>query len=201
MEGLRLKFPVNTLNVCIVPPVVTLEKNLQSLGTSRDTEELRQSLWVTHTHTHLHTHTHTIMPESTCKCLTGSSAWGWENMSQVFGPSAPRPPPQLRSLPPFSSPCPPTAAPPVRPSSSRSVRLTPPSLDSSLIGDESAYRWESDRLATWCSLNNLDLKTVEMVVDFGKNADPPPPPPPPRGPPPPPCRLSCYVGKADVSYL
>lgn len=31
-----------------VPPVVTLEKNLQSLGTSRDTAELRQSLWVTH---------------------------------------------------------------------------------------------------------------------------------------------------------
>lgn len=28
-------------------PVVTLEKNLQSLGTSRDTAELRQSLWVT----------------------------------------------------------------------------------------------------------------------------------------------------------
>lgn len=29
-----------------LPPVVTLEKNLQSLGTSRDTAELRQSLWV-----------------------------------------------------------------------------------------------------------------------------------------------------------
>lgn len=35
----------------IVPPVVTLEKNLQSLGTSRDTAELRQSLWVTRTRT------------------------------------------------------------------------------------------------------------------------------------------------------
>ncbi|KAL6116641.1 uncharacterized protein ACO6RY_14610 [Pungitius sinensis] len=40
-------------------------------------------------------------------------------------------------------------------------------------GDESAYRWESDHLVTWCSLNNLELnalKTVEMVVDFRKNA-------------------------------
>ncbi|KAK9517319.1 hypothetical protein VZT92_025201 [Zoarces viviparus] len=45
-------------------------------------------------------------------------------------------------------------------------------------GDESAYRWETDHLVTWCGLNNLELnalKTVEMVVDFRKNAAPPAP--------------------------
>ncbi|KAK0141914.1 putative RNA-directed DNA polymerase from transposon X-element [Merluccius polli] len=43
-------------------------------------------------------------------------------------------------------------------------------------GDESSYTWEIDHLATWCSQNNLELnalKTVEMVVDFRKNAAPP----------------------------
>ncbi|KAK0149557.1 hypothetical protein N1851_009695 [Merluccius polli] len=45
-------------------------------------------------------------------------------------------------------------------------------------GDEFSYRWEIDHLATWCSQNNLELntlKTVEMVVDFQKNAAPPAP--------------------------
>ena len=45
-------------------------------------------------------------------------------------------------------------------------------------GDESAYRQEIDHLATWCSHNNLELnalKTVDMVVDFRKNAAPPAP--------------------------
>lgn len=45
-------------------------------------------------------------------------------------------------------------------------------------GDESAYRREIVRLQSWCSCNNLELnaqKTVEMVVNFRKNAAPPPP--------------------------
>ena len=45
-------------------------------------------------------------------------------------------------------------------------------------GDESAYRWEIDHLATRCSQNNLELnalKTVEIVVDFRKNPAPPSP--------------------------
>ncbi|KAK0149560.1 putative RNA-directed DNA polymerase from transposon BS [Merluccius polli] len=45
-------------------------------------------------------------------------------------------------------------------------------------GDESSYPSEIDHLATWCSQNNLELnalKTVEMVVDFWKNAAPPAP--------------------------
>ncbi|KAM8876801.1 uncharacterized protein ACB058_002915 [Synchiropus picturatus] len=36
-------------------------------------------------------------------------------------------------------------------------------------GDESAYRREVERLVSWCSHNNLELKaqkTVEMVIDF-----------------------------------
>ncbi|KAK3553460.1 hypothetical protein QTP70_003505 [Hemibagrus guttatus] len=39
-------------------------------------------------------------------------------------------------------------------------------------GDESAYRQEIEQLAAWCSLNNLELKTlktVEMIVDFKRN--------------------------------
>ena len=47
---LWVHYVISVLYSLIVPPVVTLEKNLQSLGTSRDTAELRQSLWVTHTH-------------------------------------------------------------------------------------------------------------------------------------------------------
>ncbi|KAK0131054.1 hypothetical protein N1851_034264 [Merluccius polli] len=42
-------------------------------------------------------------------------------------------------------------------------------------GEESAYRWEIDHLVIWCGLNNLELsavKTVEMVVDFRRNAAP-----------------------------
>uniref|UniRef100_A0AAQ4RFC3 Reverse transcriptase domain-containing protein n=1 Tax=Gasterosteus aculeatus aculeatus TaxID=481459 RepID=A0AAQ4RFC3_GASAC len=45
-------------------------------------------------------------------------------------------------------------------------------------GDESAYRWESDHLVSWCSQNNLELnalKTVEMVVDLWRNRVPPSP--------------------------
>lgn len=45
-------FPLRFHFVSIVLSVVALEKNLQSLGTSRDREELRQNLWVTHRHTH-----------------------------------------------------------------------------------------------------------------------------------------------------
>ncbi len=40
-------------------------------------------------------------------------------------------------------------------------------------GDKSAYRQEVKQLSVWCSLNNLDntvnLKTVEMIVDFKRN--------------------------------
>uniref|UniRef100_A0AAR2M507 Reverse transcriptase domain-containing protein n=1 Tax=Pygocentrus nattereri TaxID=42514 RepID=A0AAR2M507_PYGNA len=43
--------------------------------------------------------------------------------------------------------------------------------------DETAYREEVDRLAEWCDTNNLLLnaeKTKELIVDFGRNADPHP---------------------------
>ncbi|KAL6107434.1 uncharacterized protein ACO6RY_11070 [Pungitius sinensis] len=68
-------------------------------------------------------------------------------------------------------------------SSHQSVKLLKFADDTTLIGlisggEESAYRWESDHLVTWCSENNLELnalKTVEMVVDFRKNAAPPSP--------------------------
>ncbi len=45
-------------------------------------------------------------------------------------------------------------------------------------GDKSAYRQEVKELAVWCSLNNLELntlKTVEMIVDFRRNAPALPP--------------------------
>ncbi len=45
-------------------------------------------------------------------------------------------------------------------------------------GDESAYRQEVEQLAVWCSLNNLELntlKTVEMIVDFRRDAPALPP--------------------------
>ena len=65
-------------------------------------------------------------------------------------------------------------------SSHQNVKLLKFADDTTLIGlisdgDESAYRWEIDRLETWCRQNNLELnalKTVEMVVDF--RTSPPP---------------------------
>ena len=68
-------------------------------------------------------------------------------------------------------------------SSHQSVKLLKFAEDTTLIGlisggDESAYRWEIDHLVTWCGQNNLELnalKTVEMVVDFRRNAAPPSP--------------------------
>ena len=68
-------------------------------------------------------------------------------------------------------------------SSHQSVKLLKFADDTTLIGlisgrDESAYRWEIDHLVTWSGLNNLELnalKTVEMVVDFRRNAAPPSP--------------------------
>lgn len=37
--------------------------------------------------------------------------------------------------------------------------------------DESAYRWESDYLVTWCSKEQLRaLKTVEMISDLRKSS-------------------------------
>ncbi|KAK3552970.1 hypothetical protein QTP86_029624, partial [Hemibagrus guttatus] len=45
-------------------------------------------------------------------------------------------------------------------------------------GDESAYRQEIEQLAAWCSLNNLELntlETVEMIVDFRRNTPALPP--------------------------
>ncbi len=55
-----------------------------------------------------------------------------------------------------------------------SVKLLKLADDTTLIsliqdGDESAYRQEVRELAVWCSLNNLELKTVEMIVDFRRN--------------------------------
>ena len=60
----------------------------------------------------------------------------------------------------------------------QSVKLLKFADDTTLVGlisreDESAYRWEIERLQSWCSCNNLELnaqKTVEMVVDFRRNA-------------------------------
>ncbi|KAK0149783.1 hypothetical protein N1851_009462 [Merluccius polli] len=65
-------------------------------------------------------------------------------------------------------------------SSHQSVKLLKFADDTTIIGlisggDESVYRWEIDHLATWCSHNKLELnalKTVEVVVDFRKNAAP-----------------------------
>ena len=65
-------------------------------------------------------------------------------------------------------------------SSHQSVKLLKFADDSTIIGlisggDESAYRWEIDHMAAWCTQNNLVLnavKTVEMVVDFRKNQAP-----------------------------
>ncbi|KAK9535829.1 hypothetical protein VZT92_008184 [Zoarces viviparus] len=65
-------------------------------------------------------------------------------------------------------------------SSHQSTKLLKFADDTTLIGllsgrDESAYRWETEHLVTWCGLNNLELntlKTVEMVVDFRKNVAP-----------------------------
>ncbi len=58
-----------------------------------------------------------------------------------------------------------------------SVKLLKFADDTTLIGliqdgDESAYRQEVKELAVWCSLNNLELKTlktVEMIMDFRRN--------------------------------
>ncbi|KAI3352046.1 hypothetical protein L3Q82_020861, partial [Scortum barcoo] len=67
-------------------------------------------------------------------------------------------------------------------SSHQSIRLLKFADDTTFIGlisgGESAYRWETDHLVTWCSQNNLELsalKTVEMTVDYRKNAAPPVP--------------------------
>ncbi|CAG6022009.1 unnamed protein product, partial [Menidia menidia] len=53
------------------------------------------------------------------------------------------------------------------------LRITQPSSESHIShGDESAYRWEIDRLVSWCAVNNWELnalKTVEMVVHFREN--------------------------------
>src|SRR4029434_7622653 len=71
---------------------------------------------------------------SQTSCLTGGSTSGWENISLTPGPSAPVP---LKAafFPLFSSPCTPTAAPPVTsPSNSLSSRTPPHSLGSSLGG-------------------------------------------------------------------
>uniref|UniRef100_A0AAQ4R0X2 Reverse transcriptase domain-containing protein n=1 Tax=Gasterosteus aculeatus aculeatus TaxID=481459 RepID=A0AAQ4R0X2_GASAC len=88
-------------------------------------------------------------------------------MSQPLGPS-----PLLFSL--YTNSC---------TSSHQSVKLLKFADDTTLIGlisggDESACRWESDHLVSWCSQNNLELnalKTVEMVVDFRRNRVPPSP--------------------------
>ncbi len=53
-----------------------------------------------------------------------------------------------------------------------SVNLLKFADDTTLIGDESAYRQEVKVLAVWCSLNKLGLntlKTVEMIVGFRRN--------------------------------
>ncbi|KAF7662509.1 hypothetical protein LDENG_00234150 [Lucifuga dentata] len=68
-------------------------------------------------------------------------------------------------------------------SSHQSIKLLKVADDTTLIGlisgeDESAYRWETDHLVTWCRHNNLELnalKTVEMTVDYRKNPAPPTP--------------------------
>ncbi len=77
--------------------------------------------------------------------------------------------PQGCALSPYSSPCTPTAAPPViSPSSSWSLWMTPSLLDCG--GDESTYRGEIDHLVTWFQTEELNApKTVEMIVDFRKN--------------------------------
>ncbi|XP_077959458.1 uncharacterized protein LOC144408008 [Gasterosteus aculeatus] len=115
---------------------------------------------------------------SQTSCLTGSSTGSWGNMSQALGPSSPTSPqgcvlsPLLFSL--YTNSC---------TSSHQSVKLLKFADDTTLIGlisggDESAYRWDSDHLVSWCSQNHLELnalKTVQMVVDFRRNRAPPSP--------------------------
>nr|XP_008303569.1 PREDICTED: uncharacterized protein LOC103375141 [Stegastes partitus] len=62
-------------------------------------------------------------------------------------------------------------------SSHQSVKLLKFADDTTLTGpisdgDESAYRRETERLVSWCRLNNLELNalnTVEMIMDFRRN--------------------------------
>ncbi|KAK3533800.1 hypothetical protein QTP70_029508, partial [Hemibagrus guttatus] len=59
----------------------------------------------------------------------------------------------------------------------QSVKLLKFADDTTVIGlisarDESAYWGEMDRLVSGCSMNNLELKTVEMIVDFRKDPAP-----------------------------
>ncbi|KAK9534426.1 hypothetical protein VZT92_006877 [Zoarces viviparus] len=54
-------------------------------------------------------------------------------------------------------------------SSHQSVKLLKFADDTTLIGlvsggDESAYRWETDHLVTWCGLNNLELNVVTLYI-------------------------------------
>ena len=85
-------------------------------------------------------------------------------MFQIPKPSAPDPPqgcvlpPLLFSL--YTNSC---------TSSHQSVKLLKFADDTTFIwlvsdGDESAYRWEIDHLATWYNQNNLELNALKTVV-------------------------------------
>ncbi|KAJ8352666.1 hypothetical protein SKAU_G00241420 [Synaphobranchus kaupii] len=67
-----------------------------------------------------------------------------------------------------------------RPNRTPSVELLKFADDTTLIGlisegDESAYRQVVEQLVAWRSNNNLELKALEMIVDFRRNPPPPPP--------------------------
>ena len=102
------------------------------------------------------------VPDSTCRWITGFLSDRRQHVrlgkSLIPGPSAPVP---LKAVlfPLYSSPCTPTAAPPVtRPSNSLSSRMTPPSLGSSLVGmrpptgGRLTIWWPGVARTTWSSM-------------------------------------------------
>ncbi|KAM8902976.1 uncharacterized protein AB9W97_007377 isoform 1-T2 [Spinachia spinachia] len=123
------------------------------------------------------------VPHSTCKWITDFVSDSKQHVKLGKHVSASRTittgSPKDALFPLCSSPCTQTDAPPV----TYSVKLLKFADDTTLIGlisggVESAYRWQSEHLVTWCSQNNQELnalKTVEMVVDFRKNGVPPSP--------------------------
>lgn len=78
--------------ISLLPLVVTLEKNLQSLGTSRDTAELRQSLWVNSFGWMETCHIHSPTLETNVRRVVLSHdplSFQWMSRSRVASPASP----------------------------------------------------------------------------------------------------------------
>lgn len=95
------------------------------------------------------------VPDSTCRWVTDVKMGKLQRST-----------PRLRPSSLCSSTCTPTTVPPVI-----SLKLVDETTFTELLfgGDETAYRWETDRVVTWCSQNNFG---VEMVVYFRNNTPP-----------------------------